>query len=164
AALREQPFATGRNLIGRFAGYAEETTTYVLDAHYDTVPNTPGADDNGSGVVGMLEAMHILSPLPSRRTLEFIAFDNEEDLLTGSTTYVQQGIPAYVQIAGVINFEMIGYYSDQPNSQDVPTGFNQLFPDYYNALAADQFRGNFLAGATNVQSNPLRLLLEQNVA
>ncbi len=39
---------------------------------------------------------------------------------------------------------MIGYYSDEPNSQEFPFGFNLLYPDQYAAIESDQFRGNFI--------------------
>jgi hypothetical protein len=40
--------------------------------------------------------------------------------------------------------DMIGYYSDKPNSQVIPTGFDIFFPDLYAEVVANDFRGNFM--------------------
>lgn len=135
---------TGQNIIGKKAGLGSEDSTYIIDAHFDSVDDAPGADDNGSGVVGVLEALRVLAPYNFQKTIRFIGFDFEEAGLKGSIKYVQSGIPAYEKIQGVFNYEMIGYYSDAPNSQQLPAGFNVLFPNQYNTVLADSFRGNFI--------------------
>jgi len=139
---------SGVNVIGRKAGVVEDSITYINDAHYDGVPIAPAADDNGSGVVGFLEVARILAPYNFRNNIRFIGFDREEDGLLGSLSYVNTGgIEKWEEIAGVFNFEMIGYYSERPNSQTTPVGFDIIFPDAYAALVADDFKGNFI---TNV--------------
>ena len=52
----------GQNIIGKKAGLGSEASTFIIDAHFDTVNDAPGADDNGSGVVGFLEALRVLAP------------------------------------------------------------------------------------------------------
>ncbi|MCW5897811.1 MAG: M28 family peptidase [Flavobacteriales bacterium] len=143
------------NVIGRQAGLRYDTLTYIVDAHYDAVSNTPGADDNASGVVATLEIARILSQYRFRNSLRYIGFSFEEQGLIGSGYYVQSGIPAWERIDGVLNLEMIGYYSDEPNSQQVPAGFNILFPDAIAALAANDYRGDFLTVVGNTASNSL---------
>jgi hypothetical protein len=69
---------------------------------------------------------------------------------------VTEGIPAYEKIAGVFNFEMIGYYCDVPDCQDIPSGFCSLFPDVCDSMEAQQNKGNFITNVANVYSNPLR--------
>jgi hypothetical protein len=85
--IQEQTFPyttfTGRNIIGNKAGITSSQSV-VVDAHYDSVANSPGADDNGSGTVGFLEIASILSPYPSSKSLRFIGFDLEETGLNGS--------------------------------------------------------------------------------
>lgn len=138
------PNYMGQNLIGTHPGYASGNDVYIVDAHYDTVNNAPGADDNGSGVVGFMEICRLLSPFPAEKTVKFIGFDLEEEGLRGSIAYLQNGELPNEEVKGVFNFEMIGYYSEEPNSQALPVGFNQLFPEVYAAVEADQFRGNFI--------------------
>ncbi|TNE52735.1 MAG: M28 family peptidase [Bacteroidetes bacterium] len=140
---------TGKNIIGSLAGTVAADTVVVVDAHYDSVSNAPGADDNGSGTVGVWEIARILSQYPSRNTLRFIGFDLEEAGLQGSAAYVSSGMQAGETIEGVFNFEMIGYYSDEPNSQELPAGFNLLFPVAANAVAANQYRGDFITNVGN---------------
>ncbi|GIV33606.1 MAG: hypothetical protein KatS3mg031_1141 [Chitinophagales bacterium] len=155
-----QPFLhngyNAHNIIGRLPGLKDERKTYIIDGHFDTVSNSPGADDNGSGIVGMLEAMRILSQYQFKYSLKFIGFDFEESSptigLEGSRRYVSQGIKNYERLEGVFNFEMIGYYSEVPNSQQIPAGFDVAFPAEYALVRNDSFRGNFIVNAANDSS------------
>ncbi|QQS30811.1 MAG: M28 family peptidase [Sphingobacteriales bacterium] len=156
---------SGQNIIGRKQGQGDETKTVIIDAHFDTVSNSPGADDNGSGVVGVLEAMRVLSFYEFRNNIKFIGFDQEEGGLIGSSYYVNNGgVEPFEYIKGVLNYEMIGYYSEVPNSQSVPTGFNILFADAYAQLAANEFKGDFLINVANTLSNPLRIAFDSCAA
>ena len=154
--MHEQTFTyqnyTGRNITGTHRGTMSGDQVVIVDAHYDSVINAPGADDNGSGTVGVMEIARLISQYPTRKSVRMIGFDLEESGLVGSLRYVQSGIPANENIIGVYNFEMIGYYSDEPNTQDVPTGFNQLFPAAYSEIQSNQFRGNFLINVGNFES------------
>ncbi|MEL7533499.1 MAG: M28 family peptidase, partial [Bacteroidota bacterium] len=144
------------NLIGQQSGIEDQKQVYIIDAHYDGVPNTPGADDNATGTVGVLEAARVLSPYLSEKSIRYLAFDLEEDGLLGSFAYVNNGgLPADDNVLGVLNLEMIGYYDTDANTQTFPTGFNLLFPTVYNAVAADSFRGNFVTNIANQASTPL---------
>lgn len=135
------------NIIGNHTGTAQETAIYILGGHFDSVSDAPGADDNASAVAGMLEAMRVLSDYSFKKTIKYIGFDLEEAGLIGSSHYVQEGILPGETIEGMIDFEMIGYYSDEQNSQTFPPGFNLLYPALYNEVANEGFRGNFI---TNV--------------
>jgi Zn-dependent M28 family amino/carboxypeptidase len=153
---------TGKNLIGNLPGTSSAEKVVINDAHYDTVSNAPGADDNGSGTVGFMEAARILSAYPFKKTLRFIGFDLEESGLVGSIRYVSQGIPAGEQIEGVFNHEMIGYWSNEPNTQTLPQGFSLLFPAATAAIAANQYRGDFITNVGNTNSQPLALLFSNS--
>ncbi len=145
-----------QNYLGRLQGTTREDTTYIIDGHYETVSVSPGADDNGTAIAAMLEAARILSNYNFRNTIKFIGFDLEESGLVGSSRYVSQGIPSYEKIAGVINSEMIGYYCDAPNCQQIPSGFCTLFPAVCDSINSQQGKGNFLMNVANVNSNSLR--------
>jgi len=144
------------NIIGKKAGQVAEGTVYILDGHYDCVDDGPGADDNASAVIGVLEAARILSQYEFKKTIHFIGFDLEELGLLGSKEYVNNGIKPGETVSGVLNYEMIGYYSDRKNSQVFPPGFNILFPAAQAAVAADTFRGNFITNVANVASSSLK--------
>jgi len=144
---------TGKNYIGTKTGTTDDEYIYICDAHYDSQTNTPGADDNGSGVVGFLEAARILSNYNFKKTIKFIGFDLEEAYLIGSTAYVEENISQEEQIAGVLNFEMIGYFSEEPNTQSLPAGFNLLFPVQYAEIENNSFRGDFIGNFGVVNQN-----------
>ncbi len=151
---------TGKNIIGRKPGEGNVTRTYIVDGHYDTVSSSPGADDNGSSIAGMLEIIRIISGLPLGNSVEFIGFDLEEAGLSGSKAFVADGILSEEDIAGVINTDMIGYYTETPYSQTVPAGFELVFPDLYARLVADSFRGNFIISTANTNSRHLMVLFD----
>jgi Peptidase family M28/Secretion system C-terminal sorting domain len=147
--------AKGKNIIATKLGTVQENKSYIIDGHYDTVSNAPGADDNGSGTVGMLEAARILGKYNFKKSLKFIAFDMEEDGLVGSKNFAKNLTSN--EIDGVFNFEMIGFYNEKPNAQTLPTGFNILFPEAYAMVAQDSFRGNFITNVGNTASNDLMM-------
>ncbi len=161
-----QPFLygnyTGKNYLGTRPATGSPNHSVIVDGHYDSVSNGPGADDNGSAVAATLEISALLAPYPTLRNLRFINFDMEEDGLVGSTAYVKT-LAATDTVEGVFNFEMIGYFSQKKNSQTAPTGFNILFPAAYAQLQADTFRGNFITNVGNTNSEAL-INLFQNAA
>ncbi|MBL0173758.1 MAG: M28 family peptidase [Ignavibacteria bacterium] len=148
------------NITGRKPGVTDERTTYIVGGHFDTVTGSPGADDNGSGVAGLLEAMRVLSAGEYRNTVKFIGFDLEEDGLVGSGRYVSAGVPVYENIAGAIVYEMIGYASNDSGSQMVPPGLCTMLPALCDSLAADKYRGNFLLNVANTASHAFRVALD----
>jgi hypothetical protein len=129
---------TAENIIGRLPGETREAEVFIIDGHFDTVNTTAGADDNASGVAGMLEAMRILSQVRFERTIKFLGFDLEEVGLIGSLRYVREGQAPFDVTLGVLNFEMIGYTCDTPGCDD----FAEL--------------GNYIHNISDVQSNWLR--------
>jgi Zn-dependent M28 family amino/carboxypeptidase len=119
------------NLIAEKTGTEKEAV--VIGAHYDTVPGTPGADDNASAVAGLLELARLHRNIPARKTLLFAAFANEEPPCfgfsnMGSMVYAkslkEQGQPVEV----MVSLEMIGFF--QPGQiQHYPLpGMNLLYP------------------------------------
>lgn len=153
---------TGQNLIGSLAGTDSAKQVVIVDAHYDSVANAPGADDNGSGTVGMMEIARLLSRYPTKKTQRYIGFDFEESGLIGSSKYVTNYLPADEQIQGVFNFEMIAYWSDQPNTQSVPAGFGVYFPVAVQAISGNQYRGDFITNVGSAASASLELLFSNS--
>lgn len=154
----------GQNILGRKPGIQDESSTWIIDGHFDTVSNTPGADDNGSAVVGLLEILRVLSKYSFEDNLLFVGFDFEEAGLIGSQRYVQSGRRPFETIKGVYNMEMIGYYSDEPNTQVLPFGFSSIFPAAAAAVIADDYRGNFLTNVGNANSAALIASIEESAA
>ncbi|MBS3773462.1 MAG: M20/M25/M40 family metallo-hydrolase [Candidatus Thermoplasmatota archaeon] len=82
---------------------------YVICAHYDTVPGSPGADDDGSGVAAVLAAARTLSTYQFQHTVRFVTFSGEEEGLLGSHEYAREANESHENIVGVLNADMIGY-------------------------------------------------------
>lgn len=143
------------NVLGRQPGLGDEGATLIVDGHYDAVPGTPGADDNATAVAATLEIARILAPYTFRKSLRYIGFAFEEQGLVGSQVYVNSGIQPWEQIEGVLNMEMIGYYSEEPGSQELPFGFGQLFPAATQTIEDNDYRGDFITVVGNQHSQSL---------
>lgn len=143
------------NIVGRHPGVGNERNTIIIDGHFDAVSGSPGADDNGTAVAAVMAAARILSQYQFNHTLKFIGFDKEENGLQGALNYINNQIPHYEDISAVLNSEMIGYYSEDTNSQTVPFGFDLLFPATVDSIAASGYQGKWLFVVGNATSNQL---------
>lgn len=81
--------ATSTNVIIDLPGDPDAGLLFV-GGHHDTQAASPGADDNGTGVVAVLELARVLAPLPRRRGIRLISFGAEEQLSVGSAAYVRK--------------------------------------------------------------------------
>ncbi|RLF47212.1 MAG: Zn-dependent exopeptidase M28 [Thermoplasmata archaeon] len=82
---------------------------YIVCAHYDSVPGSPGADDNGSGTAAVLAAAKVLSKYRFEHTIRFVTFSGEEEGLLGSREYAKEAHENGDNIVAVLNADMIGY-------------------------------------------------------
>lgn len=98
--------ATYYNVVGVLPGALRPNDYYVIGAHYDSA-NTPGADDNASGVAGVMEAARAMSRFRFAASVVFIAFDREEQGLVGSTAWAVEHSADH--ILGMISLDMIAY-------------------------------------------------------
>jgi hypothetical protein len=97
----------------------------LVGAHYDSVPECPGADDNGSAVAAMLACAAACSLWRPALPVAFVAFNCEEDGLLGSRDFVAGYLAdAKFTIHCAHVLEMVGYASSSPGSQRVPTGLS----------------------------------------
>ena len=126
---------------------AGEQGQLVVGAHYDTVSTSPGADDNASGVAGLMELARLLAgTVPS--SLRLVAFCPEEPPAfrtssMGSLVHARSLKRRGQRLLGMICLEMIGYFSDRPGSQSFPLAFmDRIYPD----------TGNFIALVGNLRS------------
>jgi subtilisin-like proprotein convertase family protein len=119
--------ATGRNVLGWKTGTKYPDKKYIICAHYDNMPTAaiaPGADDNASGVVAVMEAARLLAGLSSEYTIEFAIWDEEEIGLVGSAAYADSASINGEQIMGVLNYDMIAW--DSNNDFKLTLGTNTL--------------------------------------
>ena len=115
---------TYRNVIGRFG--SGEGMRIILGAHYDTCGETPGADDNASGVSGLIELAHLIGKHSPESEIELVAYTLEEppffaSPMMGSAVHADSVAGEKADIRGVIVLEMIGYFSDERGSQSYPS-------------------------------------------
>ena len=105
------------NLILRLPGQRPELEPLLVAAHYDGPLGSPGADDNASGVVALLELARRWAVQPPQRPLWLVAFDLEEWGMIGSrvlaTELMQRNQPLHL----MVSLEMLGYTSE---TQDYP--------------------------------------------
>lgn len=129
-------------------GHAHEVV--ILGAHYDSAEDAPGADDNASGVAGVLELARVFSHERLARTVRFVFFPNEEppsfptaDM--GSRHYATAARARNDQIVAMLSIESIGYYDMERGSQRYPFPLNLAYPDV----------GDFIGFVSNLKSRPL---------
>lgn len=119
----EASFQGPYNNVVALPRHSPAQTLTLLCAHYDSVPGSPGADDNASGVAVMLEVAR--DPDIQKRPIGFVGFNCEEDGLIGSENFVAE-FDRPLKAAHVL--EMVGYRDRSPNSQGSPGSFLPGFP------------------------------------
>ncbi len=143
--VERMPYATGVNVVGRLPGTETPAEQILIAAHYDHLPDCPGADDNASGVAGVLEAARVLTQRSYPRTLIFGCWDEEEDGLTGSEAYAAAAMQAGDNVVFNYNLEMIGYSDPAPNTQTIPGGLDLLFPNQIVTLEGWGYSADWIA-------------------
>jgi len=139
------------NLEVELRGTLHPDDIVLIGAHYDSVEQVPGANDNASGVAAMLALARALAGSQPERTLRFVAFVNEEPPFfwthnMGSLVYARQCRARNEQIIAMLSLETLGYYSDEKESQHYPL---RLFSLFYPTT------GNFVAFIGNIRSRSL---------
>jgi len=142
------------NVVGEIAGAVNPSVIYLVEGHVDDMPSSgyaPGADDNGSGTVTVLEAAKALSCYAFKNTVRFLTTTGEEQGLYGSTDYAGDSYTAGENLQGVLNMDMPGWEGDNSpvgedldlnydsNSQTLGTFYKQCATDYNTGLAVNAF-------------------------
>jgi hypothetical protein len=107
--------ATFPNVVGVHEGTTCPERVFVVGAHYDSVAATPGADDNASGVAGMLEIARALTDTSLPATVWFASFTMEENGLVGGVHMAVEEYGAGTPIVGMYSLEMLGYTTPEAN-------------------------------------------------
>ncbi|MFH0990075.1 MAG: M28 family peptidase [bacterium] len=97
------------NVLAILRGTTHPDVVYVLSAHFDSGLRTPGADDNTSGTVTVLETARVLRNHPMPATIIFAFFTGEEAGLFGSMEFVKQAQAKKIYLAGALNNDMVGW-------------------------------------------------------
>jgi len=147
---------TYKNVICSFG--TEHQKRIIIGAHYDVCGNQQGADDNASGLVGLLELARLLKGQKTDYRIDLVAYTLEEPPYfrtenMGSYIHAKSIADQKVEVIGMISLEMIGYFSDAKKSQSYPVGLLSLFygnkGDYITLVkkfGAGQFTRRFIRG------------------
>jgi len=158
--VRQEQFSGGshifQNIEASVNSREENAPIVIVGAHYDTVPGSPGANDNASGVAVLLELARLMKSSQPEATLRFIAFANEERPFfntenMGSLVHARRARERNENIAAMYSLETLGYYDERPRSQRYPRPLSWFYPD----------TGDFLGFVGNLDS---RTLVRESVA
>jgi Zn-dependent M28 family amino/carboxypeptidase len=145
--LEEHPFQQGTtkgiNLLLKLPGQRPRLPPLLVGAHYDGAPQTPGADDNASGVAALLELASRWRAEPPRRPVWLVAFDQEEEGLVGSRALAQRLRAAGQPLHLMVSLEMLAYTS--PKQRYPHPAMDWLYGS----------RGDFIALVANLGAIPL---------
>jgi Zn-dependent M28 family amino/carboxypeptidase len=129
----------------------EELPPLLIGAHYDTMSGSPGADDNASGLVVLLEVASRLRAQPLARPIWLVAFCLEEQDRLGSQAFASRFRAERRELVGAIILECVGFARSEAGTQQIPPG----------VPIAVSTQGDFLAIVGNEASRSLVLQLEQ---
>lgn len=131
---------TYRNVIARYGG--DGTERVIVGAHYDACgEENPGADDNASGVAGLLELARLFAKKPPMLPVELVAWSLEEPpyfrtAKMGSAVHARSLATSGIRVRAMISLEMIGYFSDAEDSQGFPvSALKLLYPTKGNYIS-----------------------------
>lgn len=139
-----------QNLGVEIRGSSKAGEIVLIGAHYDSVDDSPGADDNASGVASLLALARRMRDAKPARTIRFVAFTNEEPPhfktgFMGSYRYAQRAKNRDENIVAMLSLESMGYYTTGAKTQQYPPPLDRLYPD----------TGDFIAFAGNLGSREL---------
>ena len=135
-----------KNVVGSIG--PKNSERIIVGAHYDVCGEQEGADDNASGVVGLLELAQLLKGRELKYRIDFVAYSLEEPPFfrthfMGSYVHAKSLNDAKVRVKGMICLEMIGYFSDKPKSQEYPLPHKTLiYGDKANYIMIVEKMGN----------------------
>jgi len=128
------------NIIVEIPGTETPDQIILIGAHYDTVEDTPGADDNATAIAALLEFHWLLQKKPLKKTVRFVAFTLEEPPFftsdeMGSMKYAALCKKRKDNIKLMVCLEMMGF-GGRNKKQDYPLpAMNRSYPKYGNFLA-----------------------------
>lgn len=135
------------NIEIEFPGTVSPSEIVIISAQYDTEPESPGANNNGSGMAILFQLSDLLKEYHPGITLRLVAFVNEQypyadTEMMGSYHYARRSFELKEDIQVMMSMDALGIYKDDPGTQRLPFPFSLFYPD----------RGNFLAFIGNLSS------------
>lgn len=130
------------NIEARLKGTSNSNKYYLISAHYDTVLNTPSADDNSAGVAAVLSTAKILSQYNFNHEIRFICWSGEEQGLLGSNAFAYEKYENNENLIATINLDMIGYTS------------NDIENDEHKVMVYETCSNRLIGTTIEVSENP----------
>ena len=133
---------TFHNVVALLPGRDARRPRLLVGAHFDSTADTPGADDNASGVAALLECARLVATRPPEAGLEFVGFDLEElqtvtgRYRVGSHALARERRARREALTGALVLEMVGYCDPTPGAQVVPPFLGIDVPPTGDFLAA----------------------------
>jgi Zn-dependent M28 family amino/carboxypeptidase len=151
---------TYKNIIASWGPH--DLPVLVIGAHYDVYAELPGADDNASGVAGIVELGRLISknkPTLNYR-IELVAYTLEEPPFfrtenMGSFIHASSLHEKNTKLLGMVSLEMIGYFTEAEDSQEYPVSIMKLFYPK---------KGNYIAVVGNFSSSSLSRHFAENIS
>ena len=141
---------------------------FIVAAHYDSIADSPGADDNASGLATLIELARWIRPrldgASHKARLQLAAYDLEEYGCLGSWAHARRLKEGGTQVTGMISLEMLGYADRSPGSQHLPAHLVGLYPDVADFIgvvgndASKALLGEVVAGFKLVPQLPVEAL------
>jgi photosystem II stability/assembly factor-like uncharacterized protein len=134
-----------KNVIATKPGTTNQNQQVIVCGHYDNTSqqplvSAPGADDNGSGTIGVIEAARVMASISFEKTIKFCLWSGEEQGLYGSAAYAEEAFHRGDSIIGVFNFDMISYDGNGDGSAELHCGTggaSQALGNLFNTAVAD---------------------------
>lgn len=133
-------YGSGTNVYAELPATVSTGETLVIGAHFDTVPNSPGANDNATGVAMVLAAARWARDVDCRgRNLVFVLFDQEEVGLIGSWYFAQLLSNAGTDVESVHTIDQMGWDQDGDRAIELERADTGLYQRYEDARSAAGF-------------------------
>ncbi len=129
--------AGGTNIVGRLPATEPDGRTLVVGAHFDSVPGSPGANDNATGVAFVLALARYLGAIECRsHDILFVGFDEEEVGLVGSEAYAAHLVDEGEDVLAVHTIDQMGWDQDGDRAIELERADEGLFEIYEAANAS----------------------------
>jgi aminopeptidase YwaD len=147
------------NVVATAAG-EKQGPPLIVAAHFDTVEQSPGADDNASGLAALLEVARLVQKMDLARPVRFIAFNLEEENLVGSVAYATNLRTSGQKVIGAIVLECVGYARSKPGSQQRPPRVPIEVPSVgdFLAVVGNENSGRLVTAVTSSGGRAVPLL------
>jgi hypothetical protein len=141
------------NLEVEIPGLKAPSEIVIVSAQYDTLPGSPGANNDASGVAILLQLSEMFREYRPDRTLRLINFTTEEPPyfgteLMGSLRYAKRCRQLSEDVRVVLSLDALGFFRDSPDTQKLPFPFSYFYPD----------RANFLAFIGDLRTRPYMIV------